>query len=222
MRTGRDAHAWTEVYFDGIGWLPVEVTPSYFSDGDSDSVVDPDAPDAPEEEAPPAQPELPPEDQPEPELPPVTPVLPDGGQEKKNPLLTALQVLVPVLGIVSIAAAAALGFVARREVVLRRKRRLLEGGGEQFGRAAYTLLERDLKGAGGFTEQTLEDLGINRRETERFRRITERCVFGGFDPTENERGFVIGFMEKAGDALLRRGELLKRVRNRYVLCIGIR
>ncbi len=220
--TGRDAHAWTEVYFDGIGWLPVEVTPSYFSDGDSDSVVDPDAPDAPEEEAPPAQPELPPEDQPEPELPPVTPVLPDGGQEKKNPLLTALQVLVPVLGIVSIAAAAALGFVARREVVLRRKRRLLEGGGEQFGRAAYTLLERDLKGAGGFTEQTLEGLGINRRETERFRRITERCVFGGFDPTENERGFVIGFMEKAGDALLRRGELLKRVRNRYVLCIGIR
>ena len=122
----------------------------------------------------------------------------------------------------NLAAAAALGFVARREVVLRRKRRLLEGGGEQFGRAAYTLLERDLKGAGGFTEQTLEGLGINRRETERFRRITERCVFGGFDPTENERGFVIGFMEKAGDALLRRGELLKRFRNRYVLCIGIR
>ena len=30
--TGQDAHAWTEVYFDGIGWLPVDVTPGYYYD----------------------------------------------------------------------------------------------------------------------------------------------------------------------------------------------
>lgn len=28
--TGNDAHAWVEVYFDGIGWLPVDVTPGYY------------------------------------------------------------------------------------------------------------------------------------------------------------------------------------------------
>ncbi len=28
--TGNDAHAWAEVYFDGIGWLPVDVTPGYY------------------------------------------------------------------------------------------------------------------------------------------------------------------------------------------------
>ncbi len=28
--TGQDAHAWAEVYFDGIGWLPVDVTPGYY------------------------------------------------------------------------------------------------------------------------------------------------------------------------------------------------
>lgn len=28
--TGQDAHAWTEVYFDGIGWLPVDTTPGYY------------------------------------------------------------------------------------------------------------------------------------------------------------------------------------------------
>lgn len=27
---GKDAHAWAEVYFDGIGWLPVDVTPGYY------------------------------------------------------------------------------------------------------------------------------------------------------------------------------------------------
>lgn len=30
--TGREAHAWAEVYFDGIGWMPVDVTPGYYYD----------------------------------------------------------------------------------------------------------------------------------------------------------------------------------------------
>ena len=30
--TGEDAHAWTEVYFDGIGWLPVDATPGFYYD----------------------------------------------------------------------------------------------------------------------------------------------------------------------------------------------
>ena len=30
--TGEQAHAWLEVYFDGIGWLPVDVTPGYYYD----------------------------------------------------------------------------------------------------------------------------------------------------------------------------------------------
>ncbi len=30
--SGENAHAWAEVYFDGIGWLPVDVTPGYYYD----------------------------------------------------------------------------------------------------------------------------------------------------------------------------------------------
>ena len=30
--TGENAHAWLEIYFDGIGWLPVDVTPGYYFD----------------------------------------------------------------------------------------------------------------------------------------------------------------------------------------------
>ena len=30
--TGQDQHAWVEIYFDGIGWLPVDVTPGYYYD----------------------------------------------------------------------------------------------------------------------------------------------------------------------------------------------
>lgn len=30
--SGQDAHAWVEIYFDGIGWLPVDVTPGFYYD----------------------------------------------------------------------------------------------------------------------------------------------------------------------------------------------
>ncbi len=30
LLSGKDMHAWAEVYFDGIGWLPVDVTPGYY------------------------------------------------------------------------------------------------------------------------------------------------------------------------------------------------
>lgn len=32
LLSGEDAHAWVEVYFDGIGWMPVDVTPGYYYD----------------------------------------------------------------------------------------------------------------------------------------------------------------------------------------------
>ena len=30
-----DSHAWVEIYQDGVGWIPVEVTPAYYSTGSS-------------------------------------------------------------------------------------------------------------------------------------------------------------------------------------------
>ncbi|WP_330422620.1 transglutaminase domain-containing protein [Dorea sp. AF24-7LB] len=32
LLSGEDMHAWAKVYFDGVGWLPVDVTPGYYYD----------------------------------------------------------------------------------------------------------------------------------------------------------------------------------------------
>ena len=39
--TAADAHAWTEIYLDGQGWTPVEVTPGYYSQTlDANKIID--------------------------------------------------------------------------------------------------------------------------------------------------------------------------------------
>ena len=58
--TAKDAHAWTEVYFEGFGWVPFDATPEKQNDT-------PDSPSTPppEQNPPPEEEEIPPEDEPE-------------------------------------------------------------------------------------------------------------------------------------------------------------
>ncbi|MGW4502491.1 transglutaminase family protein, partial [Micromonospora sp. NPDC004336] len=49
--TNRNLHAWTEVYFDKVGWVPFDATPAYGVQGSTRSAWAPDV-DAPEDDAP--------------------------------------------------------------------------------------------------------------------------------------------------------------------------
>ena len=60
--TGKDAHAWTEVYFEGFGWLPFDPTP-----------IQQDENQEPPENSPPPEDNLPPEEEPTPSPPPDNP-----------------------------------------------------------------------------------------------------------------------------------------------------
>ena len=96
------SHAWVEVYKDGVGWVPVEVTPGYYETepGSSSGAGNKAQEEQPEEVAPPETPEE--EDKPLPDEPDEDDATPDA--EKHGSLLLLLlplfllALLVPLVG----------------------------------------------------------------------------------------------------------------------------
>lgn len=82
--TGKDAHAWTEVYFEGFGWVPFDPTPQ--QQGESET---PPNQEEPEPSPPPESPEDEPEPTPPPEIPEDNPEPPppdlDQDTESEDP-----------------------------------------------------------------------------------------------------------------------------------------
>ncbi len=93
--TGLDAHAWTEVYFKGFGWLTFDATPRREGNGSSSGgapeptpspeptpTPTPEPPEETEEPSPPPEEETP---SPEPESPPENPEPPEPPEEPEPP-----------------------------------------------------------------------------------------------------------------------------------------
>ena len=214
--TGRDGHAWVEVYLDGVGWLPIEVTPTYFSDKEVPDEPDdpkPDDPKPPEEEDP-ENPDPGEDPDPMPPLPPLT-------KEERN-TRTAMKVLISVTSVLLAIMLAFLAVVIRRCVVISRRRKAIENAhGEDFGRTASSIMVKDLKSFGGFSEDVLEKFGVEREKTGRFIQLVERSVYGGYELSFNERLYVIGYVENATQAIISSGNFFHRIVCKYVKFIGI-
>lgn len=223
--TGESTHAWTEVYFDGIGFLPIEVTPTFFTEQPPEVVVDPTDPGISGTTPPPSmgEPETPSDEQPEnPDVPPgPTDDPPQTENAAKPALLSALEVLVPVAAAVASLLFIALAFAFRRIFVRARRRKLLGAQGEQFGRAAYSIMVRDCKYFGGFDGAMLARLGVDEGGTNRFVRIAEQCVYGKHEVTATEREFVLWYISAVHDALLSSCSLLRSLYLKFVVCVVI-
>lgn len=223
--TGNNTHAWTEVYFDGIGWLPIEVTPTFFAEQAPDFTVDPTDPGISEQnpsEPSQEQPTLPEKD---PQTP-VTPVIPPNTDTPtptvgKSRLLTALEILVPIVAVIAVLMAIALAFVLRRHFVRVKRRKLLSADGVEFGRAAYGIMVHDCKHIGGFDIAALEKIGVSERGTIRFMRIAERCVYGAHNLGATEREFMLWYIESVQNALIANCGFFRALYIKYVLCVVI-
>ena len=223
--TGDSTHAWTEVYFDGIGWLPIEVTPTFFTEKAPDVTVDPNNPDigGTPPNPPPQDDPQPPEEEPEqPEIPVIPPQDdPTAPSDGNSGLLTALKVLIPVVSVIAVLLAIALIFILRMHLVRTKRRKALNADGARFGRTAYAIMVHDCKYFGGFDKQALENLGVPERGTKRFIKIAEQCVYGEYNVSETERAFVNWYIQTAQSALLKNCGFFRSLYYKYWVGIVI-
>lgn len=223
--TGDSTHAWTEVYFDGIGWLPIEVTPTFFTEQAPDVTVDPTNPDigGTTPNPPPQEDPKPPEEDPEPPVPPVIPPTenPPKSADGNPALLTALKVLIPVTAVIAALLAIALIFVLRRHLARVKRRKALNADGAQFGRSAYAIMLHDCRYFGGFDSTALENLGVPERGTKRFIKIAEQCVYGEYEVSETERAFVRWYIQTAQSVLLKNCGFFRTLYYKYWVGIVI-
>ncbi|MBQ8654437.1 MAG: transglutaminase domain-containing protein [Clostridia bacterium] len=103
--TGMNGHAWTEVYFEGFGWLTFDATP-VLSNGRSPSSQQQDEPQQEPEPSPPPQENPPedteePEDTPEPETPPEEQTDTDDPTENRQPSALWLLWLLLLLALIA-------------------------------------------------------------------------------------------------------------------------
>lgn len=217
--TSKAAHAWTEVYFDGIGWLPIEVT---FEVKDPNITVDPNDPENPDTPPEPIDPDKP--DDPPPVTPDTPDINPNGGDsltKSEKKLLIAQKIMLPILCVALFAVLIALGVLLRRCFVIGDKRRRLEARGSDFGRFAYGIVQHDCNHIGGYDSAKLKEYGISEASSARFMQLIEKSVYGGYDLNVNERKIVLRYIDAVASALSERGGKPNRFVCKYIRCVGI-
>ena len=209
--TGRHAGCWAEVYHDGIGWMPMELTAGL--DGETEQQEQtPLPPDTPEETLPP-------------ETEPVTEPEPDGGYQVRIAQMLLNGLILLLLCVLLMV----LLLLLRRRHILKKRQAILD---QEDVREAVAWSFSD-------SIRTLERMGIHRGNgsldalvpplRERFgaefaeqfeaaARINQKALFSGKPMTEPERETVHGFRLCVLERLLANSGRLSRLWMKYIRC----
>lgn len=208
--TGRHAACWAEVYHDGIGWLPMALTPGLEGEQEMEQPLPPDTP---EETLPP-------------ETEPKTEPEPDGGYQVhiarvlfSGAVIAAIVLLLTVLLL-----------PLRRRHILKKRQAFLD---HKDIREAITWSFAD-------AVSVLERMGIHRSNgsldamaapiLERFddafakqfdaaSRVNAKALFSSKPMTEEERFVIHSFRTSALELLQTNSNRLRRLWMKYVLCL---
>ena len=209
--TGRHAACWAEVYQDGIGWIPMELTPGL--DGErSQQEEQLLPPDTPEQTQPP-------------ETEPTKEPQPDGGDQVRIAQVLLKVAIVLTLGLLLLI----LLLLLRRSHILKKRQAILnqenirEAVTWSFADAVQILKRMGIHRGNGSLDvlaQPLRDrFGAELAEQfEAATRINARALFSSKLLTETERATVHGFRSCVLRQLQMNSNRLTRLWMKYILC----
>lgn len=204
--TGKKMHAWAEVYFDGVGWMPVDATPGYYYNVMSlQEMVS--APDTVRQTAAIEDDQSQSQD--------ITDSGAGGRQEKKDKIKRIENAAVLTAGaaaviIVMIAAILCLLELARVVLIILMRRRFRTDSGEkrvrELERRIFRILE--LRGVEARLGWRTDDIdrqvsekcsSVRRGEYTRVCAILEKAVYGGIAPEQYEERTLSTFLQKISE-----------------------
>ena len=220
--TPQNAHAWVEVYFDGVGWLPVDVTPGYYFDAitlqQMVSLPDTVRKTAAVEEKP-SQAE-------------------DGGGDgfdaaPLEPSLTSAVnialVLLGILALLLVIAAMLLAFAEiARGICLHCLRRRYEASSNEgrvqiINSCLFGLISLwGIKGSLGWNTEELDHAlawqlnTVERGEYKKICALLEKAVYGGIELEPYEERMLLSFLQQLADAVRQSGDRRKQIGMRYL------
>lgn len=208
--TGSHAACWAEVYQDGIGWMPMALTPGPDGEREQQEQLPPDTP---------AE-TLPPETE------PSADPQPDGGYRVRVARLLLSGAVIAV-GLLLLCAGA---LVLRRRHILKRRRAVYTQADIREAAAwcfadSIALLERlgIRRGNGSpeaLTAPVRERFGDGAAmQLEAACRINALALFSGRPMTEEQRQAVLGFRSTVEELLLADANRLSKFRMKYILCL---
>ena len=209
---GSHAACWAEVYQEGVGWIPMELT------------------DGPEEESEQLEEQPLPPDQPQETLPPETEPVSEPEPEGGYRVRIAAAILWGAVLTVVLLALAVLLLLLRRRYILKKRRALLDQPDVREGITwafadSIGLLERMgiRRGIGSLEKLELPvRKALGAEFAEQFltaSRIHGRALFSTGTMTEEEREAVLCFRSAALEALRGRSGRLSRLWMKYILCL---
>lgn len=220
--TQGDAHAWVEVYVDGVGWMPVEVTPTYYSAiYSADQVIE-----VPREVAGNGADDA------------ALGTVNDTGDSLDTQDSSTIDIGAgaTVAGCVFVCAILLVLFVAEAQRfvrIIKRRQRCIQGMAHphvEFTRWLYAYLIRLMQQAGIVTdftrpldtmeEQRAQEVGFLPGETDRLIALFQACLFGGDTLQVAHVRMVLLGAVILEDSNKKTAPLLGRLRHRYIDAYG--
>ena len=209
--TGRHAGCWAEVYHDGIGWLPMALTPGL--NGEAQQPQEQSLPDTPEETLPP-------------ETEPITEPQSDGGQQVRIAQALFSGTVVLTIGLLLLI----LLLLLRRKHILKKRQSILNQEDIRdaitwsFADAVRILERMGIRRGNGSLDALIQPLQDRfgpefAEQFEAASRINAKSLFSGKPMTEPEREAVHGFRQAVLVCLDAEIGRLSRLWMKYILCL---